>query len=223
MRAPETAATGRWGLALAGVSAVLWIVVSLGLMVHTVGQREVAIVYNFSGTITGKKDAGVVTTMPWQHIKKENIGIQHEEFDLDSTNAAGSKDQQPIYAKLFLNYRIEPSHVVNSTRTSARAGRRSCSTRGFCRTSRRSLGDVLDAADHCRAGEASGSTRRPGSRNDEYDINVVDVFVKNLQLLAVVHGRNRAQAEAGAGRPDGAGEGGAGDSRGEPEDRPGKG
>src|SRR5215468_1505432 len=86
MRRPETVDQGRWGIAVAGVAAVLWVVVSAGLMVHTVGQREVAIVYNFSGTIAGKKDAGVVTTMPWQHIKKENIGIQHEEFDLDQNN-----------------------------------------------------------------------------------------------------------------------------------------
>ena len=64
------------------VTAFVWVLVTAFVSFHTVGQREVAIVYNFSGTITGKKDAGVVTTYPWQHIKKENIGIQHDEWTL---------------------------------------------------------------------------------------------------------------------------------------------
>ena len=38
------------------------------MMFKTVGEREVGIVYNFSGTIAGKRDKGWVTIAPWQHI-----------------------------------------------------------------------------------------------------------------------------------------------------------
>jgi len=87
--------------------------VSLAFMVHTVGQREVAIVYNFSNTISGKKDPGVVWTMPYQHVRKENVGIAHEEFVFDQNNAAVSKDQQKIFAKLAVNYQIDAENVVD--------------------------------------------------------------------------------------------------------------
>jgi prohibitin 2 len=97
---------------LAG-SGVVWLVVTFFLCLHTVGQREVGIVYSFSGTITGKKDPGVVFTAPWQHIKTENVGIQSEEFDLDVNNAAVSEDQQPIYARLFVNFQVLPGDVVS--------------------------------------------------------------------------------------------------------------
>ena len=180
---PETAGTSRWGIAVAGVSAVLWVVVSLGLMVHTVGQREVAIVYNFSGTIAGKKDAGVVTTMPWQHIKKENIGIQHEEFDLDSTNAAVSKDQQPIYAKLFLNYRIEPSHVVDLYKNVGPGWKTILLDARVLQdfkeiTATYSTPQITAAREQLRI----DTKARLQKELDEYDINVVDVFVKNLSF-----------------------------------------
>ncbi len=98
--------------AVAGVSAIVWVVLTFFLSLHTVGQREVGIVYSFSGTIIGKKDPGVVFTAPWQHIRTENVGIQSEEFDLDLNNAAVSQDQQPIYARLFVNFQVLPSDVV---------------------------------------------------------------------------------------------------------------
>jgi prohibitin 2 len=91
----------------------VWLVVTFFLCLHTVGQREVGIVYSFSGTITGKRDPGVVFTAPWQHIKTENVGIQSEEFDLDANNAAVSQDQQPIYARLFVNFQVLPGDVVS--------------------------------------------------------------------------------------------------------------
>jgi len=183
MRGPENAARARWGVAASALTAVLWVIVSAGLMVHTVGQREVAIVYNFSGTIAGKKDAGVVTTMPWQHIKKENIGIQHEEFDLDSTNAAVSKDQQPIYAKLFLNYRIEPSHVVDLYKNVGPGWKTILLDARVLQdfkeiTATYSTPQITAAREQLRI----DTKARLQKELDEYDINVVDVFVKNLSF-----------------------------------------
>src|SRR5437867_1893505 len=103
--------------AVAAGALLIWLVVTGFFCIHTVGQRQVGIVYNFSGVITGKKDAGLVVTAPWQHIRRENVGIQSEEFDLNSANAAVSKDQQPIYARVTLNYQVQPQQVVKLYKT----------------------------------------------------------------------------------------------------------
>lgn len=91
----------------------LWVAMSFFFMVHTVGQREVAIVYNFSGTIAGKKDPGIVTTFPWQHVRKENVGIQHAEYLFTADNSAVSKDQQEIFGNLAVNFQIDSENVVD--------------------------------------------------------------------------------------------------------------
>lgn len=101
------------GLGIAIGSFVIWLLMTGGFMVHNVGQREVAIVYNFSGTITGKRDPGTVLIKPWEHIRKENVGIQHDEFAFDQNNAAVSKDQQKIFARLAVNYQIDAKNVVD--------------------------------------------------------------------------------------------------------------
>lgn len=94
------------------MAVMVWLILSIFMSIHSVGQRQVGIVYNFSGTIAGKKDPGVVMTMPWQHVKTENVGIQKDVFNFDATNSAVSKDQQPIEAVLVVNYQVEPAQVV---------------------------------------------------------------------------------------------------------------
>jgi regulator of protease activity HflC (stomatin/prohibitin superfamily) len=101
------------GQAIAGGAGLAWLVLSFFLSIHTVGQRQVGIVYNFSGTIAGKKAPGVVLTAPWQHIKTEDVAIQKDIFTFDGSNSAVSKDQQPITATLVVNYRVEPENVIN--------------------------------------------------------------------------------------------------------------
>jgi regulator of protease activity HflC (stomatin/prohibitin superfamily) len=101
------------GLGVAGGALLAWGVLTFFLSIHTVGQREVGIVYNFSGTIAGKKSPGVVMTAPWQHIKTENVAIQKEVFVFEASNSAVSKDQQPITATLVVNYQVEPQDVIN--------------------------------------------------------------------------------------------------------------
>ena len=100
------------GYLIAGGAGLFWLVLTFFLCIHTVGQRQVGIVYNFSGTIAGKKDSGVVLTAPWQHIKTENIALQKEVFTFGGSNSAVSKDQQPITATLVVNYEVEPQSVV---------------------------------------------------------------------------------------------------------------
>ena len=105
------------GVAVGGGAILAWLVLTFFLSIHTVGQREVGIVYNFSGTIAGKKSPGVVMTAPWQHIKTENVAIQKEVFDFTASNSAVSKDQQPITATLVVNYQVEPQNVINLYKT----------------------------------------------------------------------------------------------------------
>jgi regulator of protease activity HflC (stomatin/prohibitin superfamily) len=116
---PDAAATTRRATTalVAGGAIVVWVVLSVILSIHTVGQRQVGIVYNFSGTITGVKNPGVVMTAPWQHITTENVGVQRENFSLDPNNAAVSSDQQAIYANLALNYEVEPKDVLELYKT----------------------------------------------------------------------------------------------------------
>jgi prohibitin 2 len=171
------------GVAAAVISGVLWVVVSFFCSTHLIGQRQVGIVYNFSGTITGKKDAGTVMTFPWQHVKKENIGIQHEEFDLGNGNSAVSEDQQPIYAKLFINFQVDPNHVVDLYK---RVGPNWKNILLDARV----LQDFKEITAKFQAPQLIAN--REELRQDtkarlitelaKYDITVVDVFVKNLSF-----------------------------------------
>ena len=126
-----------WGVG--GSVLVLWVLISGLMMFKTVGEREVAIVYNFSGTISGKRDKGFVTIAPWQHMEKENIGIQHEEWNFGQDNSAVSLDQQKVFANLAVNYQIDGEKVRRPLlAASAQPGSRSSSTPACRRCSRRS-------------------------------------------------------------------------------------
>lgn len=169
------------GIATASVVAVVWAALSLFMGLHTVGQRQVGIVYNFSGTITGKKDPGVVMTWPWQHVKKENVGLQREDFELDPANAAVSKDQQAIYARLTVNFQVEPTKVVDLFKTVGPAWKATL-------LDSRVLQDFKEVTSLYTAAQIT--TSRAGMRSDtkarlvtemaKYDIKIIDVFVRNI-------------------------------------------
>lgn len=164
-----------------GLSIVVWVLLSVALSVHTVGQRQVGIVYNFSGTITGKVDPGVAWTAPWQHIKKENVGLQKELFDLDPGNSAVSSDQQPIYAKVALNYEVEPSDVVNLFKTVGPAWK-------VTLLDSRVLQDFKEVTAGYSAQQITTSREklrvetktRLVAELAKYGVNVVDFFVTNI-------------------------------------------
>jgi prohibitin 2 len=103
------------GYGAAALAGAVWVILTFFLSIHTVGQREVGIVYNFSGTIAGNhpKAPGVVMTFPWQHIKTENVAIQKEGFTFQDANSAVSKDQQPITATIVVNYQVVPNDVID--------------------------------------------------------------------------------------------------------------
>lgn len=169
------------GISVVVGSILLWIFVSLGFMVHTVGQREVAIVYNFSGTISGKKDPGVVTTMPWQHVRKENVGIQHDEFQFDQNNSAVSKDQQKIFARLAVNYQINSENVVDLYKRVGPSWKNIIIEARVPQvfkevTSTYQTPDLTTSREQLRKQTRDKLT----SELSPYDIDVVDVFITNL-------------------------------------------
>jgi regulator of protease activity HflC (stomatin/prohibitin superfamily) len=178
---PSGAETRTWGVGSAVVIAAAWFVLSVFMSLHTVGQRQVGIVYNFSGTITGKVDPGIAWTMPWQHIKTENVGLQREEFDLDASNAAVSQDQQAIYAKLTLNYQVEPAKVVDLFKTVGPAWK-------LTLLDSRVLQDFKEVTSGFTAAQITTNREKLRQQTKDrliaelakYDIRVVDVFVKNL-------------------------------------------
>jgi prohibitin 1 len=170
-----------YGLGLAAVAAGIWLAVTLGMSMHLVGQREVAIVYNFSGTIAGKKDPGVVTTMPWQHVKKENVGILHDEWVFGAENSAVSKDQQQIFAILAVNYQVNSQKVVDLYK---RVGPQWKTIIIDARVPQ--VFKEITALNTTTEITAKREKLRIDTRNRlttelaQYDIDVVDVFVKNL-------------------------------------------
>lgn len=163
------------------ITPLVWLAVSIAFSLHTVGQRQVGVVYNFSGTITGKVDPGVAWTLPWQHINKANVGIQREDFLLDAGNAASSKDLQPIFANLTLNYQVEPAKIIELYKTVGPGWKETL-------LDSRVLQDFKEVTASFSAAEIT--TSRAQLRADtkarlsdelkKYDIHVVDFFVENL-------------------------------------------
>jgi regulator of protease activity HflC (stomatin/prohibitin superfamily) len=169
------------GYIVSGVAFFAWLVMTFFLSIHSVGQREVGIVYNFSGTIAGKKSPGVVMTAPWQHIKTENVAIQKDVFVFDSSNSAVSKDQQPITAQLVVNYQVEPQDVVQlykevgpSWKTVLLDGR---VPQDFKETTAQFTSPQITLN---RPALRKITLKRLRRELSQYDIHVVDVFVNNV-------------------------------------------
>jgi regulator of protease activity HflC (stomatin/prohibitin superfamily) len=164
-----------------GAAVLLWLLVTGAFSVHTVGQRQIGIVYNFSGTISGKVDAGVVWTAPWQHVRTENVGIQSEEFDLDTNNSAVSLDQQQVYARLFINFQVEPSHVVQLYKTVGPNWKQILLDARVLQDFKETTAQYPAADITRKRPELRAITRqRLEQELSKYDIRVVDFFVKNV-------------------------------------------
>ena len=169
------------GFATMASAFVLWLVVTFFTSVHLIGQREVGVVHDFSGTVTGHVTSGTAWTAPWQHVKKENIGIQHIDFELGPENSAVSSDQQPIFARLTLNYRVEAENIEQLYKEVGPSWKEIL-------LESRMLQDFKEVTSGFTAAEIT--TKRPELRQqtrdrfsdelDAYDIEVVDVFVKNI-------------------------------------------
>ena len=174
-------------LGVPALAGLVWVVLSLFFSIHAVGQRQVGIVYNFSGTISGTsaKAPGVVATWPWQHIRTENVAIQKESFIFDGSNSAVSKDQQPITATLIVNYQVEPQHVIRlyktigpNWKTVLLDGR---VPQDFKETTAQFTSPEVTLNRPALRKITVGRLRQELGR---YDINIVDVFVSNVAYSA---------------------------------------
>ena len=169
------------GWAIAGVVLLLWVAISGFAMFRTVGQRQVAIVYSFSGTITGKRDPGVVTIAPWQHIKKENIGIQHEEWNFGADNAAVSKDQQKVLANLAVNFQVDPDKVVDLYKRVGQSWKTIIVVARVPQVFKEVTATYQTQQITANREQLRIETReRLANELKPYDIKVIDVFVTNL-------------------------------------------
>jgi regulator of protease activity HflC (stomatin/prohibitin superfamily) len=167
--------------AIFGLALLVWLIATVALSIHTVGQRQVGVVKNFSGTITGKVDPGIAWTAPWQSIDKQDTGILREEFDLGPNNSAVSKDQQPIFSRTTLNYQVLPADVVGLWKKVGPSWKETL-------LDSRVLQDFKEVTSKYTAQEIT--TRREQLRSEtkgrleselgRYDIRVVDFFVKNI-------------------------------------------
>lgn len=176
---PTNYALAGWGVA--GTVLVLWLFITGFMMIKTVGQREVAIVYSFSGTITGKRDPGVVTIAPWQHIRKENVGIQHNEWDFGQDNAAVSKDQQKVFGNLAVNYQVDPAKVVDLYKRVGPAWKSIIVNARVPQVFKETTATYQTQEITAQREQLRRETReRLAAELDPYDIRVVDVFVTNL-------------------------------------------
>lgn len=101
------------GFGVAALAFLLFVVLTIFCSFTKISTGEMGLVYSFSGKLSDHPltSPGIVTKAPWTHIVKVNVQLQREEFDLGEGNSAVSKDQQPIFAHLALNYELDPSHV----------------------------------------------------------------------------------------------------------------
>jgi regulator of protease activity HflC (stomatin/prohibitin superfamily) len=173
-----------WGTA--GIVLLLWLFISGLMMFKTVGQREVAVVYSFSGTITGKRDPGVVTIAPWQHIKKENVGIQHDEWNFGQDNSAVSKDQQKVFANLAVNYQVDTEKVVDLYKRVGQAWKTIIIDARVPQVFKEVTATYQTQDITAQREQLRKETReRLAAELSPYDIKVVDVFVTNLGFSQV--------------------------------------
>ena len=173
-----------WGVG--GSVLALWLLISGLMMFKTVGEREVAVVYNFSNEITGKRDKGVVVIAPWEHIDKENIGIQHEEWNFGQENSAVSLDQQKVFANLAVNYQIDGAKVVDLYSRVGAAWKNIIIDARVPQVFKEVTATFATQEITAKREQLRLATREKlSSELAPYDIQVVDVFVTNLGFSQV--------------------------------------
>jgi regulator of protease activity HflC (stomatin/prohibitin superfamily) len=123
---------------------------------------------------------------PWEHIEKENIGIQHEEWNFGQENSAVSLDQQKVFANLAVNYQIDGAKVLDLY---SRVGSNWKSIIVDARvpqvfkevTATYQTQEITAKREQLR----QETRERLATELSPYDIRVVDVFVTNLGFSQV--------------------------------------
>ena len=173
-------------VAVAGLTVIAFVLMTGLFMIKTVGEREVGIVYNFTGTIAGKREKGWVTIAPWQHMEKANVAIQHAEFVFGQDNSAVSKDQQDIFANLGVNYRLDAAEVLDLY---SRVGPnwREIIVEDRIPQVFKEVTSTFNTPEITERRAALRQQTREGlsAELSQYDIEVVDVFITNLGFSAL--------------------------------------
>lgn len=106
-----------WGFGIAGTSAFLFLIMTMFLSIHIIPAGHIGVVYGFGGgDIVGRMDNGTNIAPPWRPVKVASIQVKKAEFNLAQGTDAGpavSSEAQPIFARLTLNYQVDPEDVIN--------------------------------------------------------------------------------------------------------------
>lgn len=102
---------GKLLLSAAGVF-VLWLIVSMFFIWHSVNAGHVGLVKAF-GAYTSVKEEGLVTTFPWESIEEARIRNASHELRMDGgpNGAAASKESQEVFVVATINYSLEKGCV----------------------------------------------------------------------------------------------------------------
>jgi regulator of protease activity HflC (stomatin/prohibitin superfamily) len=102
----------------------LWLVITLfGFTFATIGAGHLGLVKTFSD-YTGVMDPGFNTKAPWQSVDEVNVKIQSKRVVMDGQEGRGSavsRETQPVYAIVTLNYSIVPAAALELYRNVGKA------------------------------------------------------------------------------------------------------
>jgi prohibitin 2 len=100
------------GLMVGGGAAVLWLLLSMLFIWHSVNAGHVGLVRAF-GAYTGVKEEGLVTTWPWETVEEARIRNASHELLMRGGEAgsAASKESQEVFVVATINYSLEKSCV----------------------------------------------------------------------------------------------------------------
>lgn len=109
------------GLLLIVGAAVAWVVMTFFLSLSTVDAGHIGLVRAF-GNYVGTQDPGVNFKAPWQSVVEADVRIQSQKIVMDGriekgTGSAVSKETQPVYAVVTLNFQVLPNEVLDLYKT----------------------------------------------------------------------------------------------------------
>lgn len=97
----------RFKAAVAIVTAVLVLVVSVLNMPYQVPAGHVGIVYTFGG-ITGQRDEGLQWVAPWQDLHNASVQVQGHKFQ---KLASFSNETQDVFVDATINVQVSPKYI----------------------------------------------------------------------------------------------------------------
>jgi regulator of protease activity HflC (stomatin/prohibitin superfamily) len=105
-----------------GIVIGLWVLITIGSIVHIVDNGHVGLVYTFGG-ITGQRgdgSGGMVVTFPWQSVQQANVQVQKVVPDtacqsgdvaLDNCLTAASNETQDVFIQAVVNIHVDPVNI----------------------------------------------------------------------------------------------------------------